>query len=237
VLVGATFERATVALMGGKRGGTNGTMEVCPDVINDSERLMLESKGGQFQSPFRLGVRQLKAYRDLRLDEARRGFNTQIVYCLWEYREKSLSVGLPVGSDLVRRVVNACERVYVLDINVLLALFELADDDATAPDTCAVRNYSSWKCSDGGDWYCLNVGHRWLRRIANTPCAVLRDLGLALDGYVHSWKRLSGLPFKFDGLPLCIRALDVVRLVRPVHWIEHPRAEQEYLDELSEAPF
>lgn len=236
-VVGSVFESATAQLLDGKRGSLNGHADICPDVLNDREGLLAESKATQTKHPFKISIDQIAGYAETRMDEARRGMHTRVMYCLWAYREKRLTRDEPTQGEIVRRVVDSCTGVHMLDLNLLVALRKLAENEGTAPEATAVRSYSSWKSGTGRDWYCLHIGHQWLRRITDEPGRVIEELGLEADGYTWRRERRTVGPLKIHDREFEIRDVDVISFVRPNGFQEHPDAEREYLAGLAEAPF
>lgn len=239
-MVGMTFEAATERLMGSDRRSTNGTADVCPDVIDEKRELWIESKATQRRSAFKVPIDQLEMYDQAQFDAAMWGKHYQVLYCMWTYTETRITkprdwspngtpdVRIPTKEELIRLVLGSATHIDVIDFSVLRRVRECCESFGTAPEpeSCRVRDYASWAgYQDGAPYHVLNVGHRFLERLRSETRSVLEDLGL--DPKEYRWKQHRALMSRvvINDMRFPMPDLGAFELVRPEGWVDHEGAE------------
>lgn len=245
-ITGHIFERLSECLLGGDRGITNGQVDVCPDAINDESKLLVESKACQRQHAFKVDINQMENYRTVMSEWWAEGLEYQTVYALWCYHAKSISVPTKIKhlgkrrhtkefrtyGEIIDLVIETTACVKVIDLRIMLRLVELADSWAK-PNTCSIKNYSSWKNNTGDPYWVLNVGHRWLRRFMEEPARMLKAMRLDPEQFVWKESTRAGDQIQIDGKIFEPPPVHVFECVSTMPWDYVGR----WHDEKDDAPF
>lgn len=191
VLVGLTFELLTEKITGGICRCVNGSTDLCPDVIDDRSATLIESKGSQTQHAFKVSIEQLKNYY-----KVTNKYN--VLYYLWSYNAKSITKKegrkFKTQRDIHLKVINTIDKLYILDIDVIYKLFKVNNIDY-----CSVKNYPSWKQSNGKDFHVLNIGHKFLQDFKENTNKYLTKLVLNPVSYDVSTYKIPKTTIILDG--------------------------------------
>lgn len=169
-------------MLGSVRVTTDSNADVNPDAVNEEKFFMVESKATAHHC-FRIPVQQLLNYRTVLDTWMAEGDEYKCLYAMWKYKAKKLSTAQngeqPTIKSIVTRVIESVERVYILDLTIMLRLYQLAESEWACPDTVSVRNYSSWRgYGENEPYHCMNVGHRWLNKLVDDPMRMLAAMRL-----------------------------------------------------------
>lgn len=229
--MGALFEGLTEVVLGSEGITTDGTTDVCPDAVNEEKFFIVESKATAHHC-FRIPVQQLLNYRTVLDEWMADGEEYKCLYALWKYKAKKLSTPVdgkvPTIRDIIVRVIESVERVYILDLTIMLRLYQLAESWA-CPDTVSVRNYSSWRgYGENEPYHCMNVGHRWLHKLIDDPMRMLAAMrlgnphcvtGKAGEGhYITQEHSRAGDQIIMDGKVFETPPVHVFELLDPSPW-------------------
>ena len=182
-LTGELFEALTGHVFRGtRRGTTNGAADHCPDLMDDQQRLVIESKGSNTRSQHKICPFQVERY-----DEMRRS-GWQAVYCLWSYTATGLRKNFETVGRITEAVVGSVVYCDILDVRIIAAIVAKAKAGALP----GVRWMPSWKKSEVGtrdECPIVCILQAFLKRLRAEPDRVLFDeLGLSDTEFTYSAK-------------------------------------------------
>lgn len=180
-LTGELFEALSGNIFrGATRGTTNGTMGHCPDLLDERERLAVESKGSNKRSQFKICPFQVERYMQMR----REGWRA--VYCLWTYGAMGLRKQYETVGRIAEAVVGSVLYCDILDASIVQAVCETVQHD----DLAGARWLKSWKKSEIGtraECPLVLLTQTFLRRLRAEPDKVLfAELGLDRQQFMYS---------------------------------------------------
>lgn len=224
-------------MLGSGRVTTDSNADVNPDAVNEEKFFLVESKATAHVC-FRVPVHQLLNYRSVLDTWMAEGAEYKCLYALWKYKAKNLSTKTnsvqPTVKDIIKRVIESVERVYILDITIMLRLYQLAES-WTCPKNISVRDYSSWNgygYEGRGTYHCLNVGNRWLHRFIDDPMRMLKAMRLGEDWIMAEHSR-AGDQISLDGEIFETPPIHVFECLSTMPW----GYEDRWQDESTDAPF
>jgi len=230
---GMVCEKLTVKVLGGHRSTVNSTVDVCPDAVNEEKRFYVESKACQTAHAFKVPVAQLQHYRRVRFDSYRFNDPFKVLYTLWAYSATRITGvsakhaknpgprNLRTLQEVIEKVIESIERVFVLDLTIMHCLLKRADRGKIK--YCSVKDYASWKGYQEENYHVLNVGHAFLKRLAFYPETVLLEFNLKPKEW--RWK-ITEREFEtivIDGMEFESPPFKCFELVRLEDWYEYPK--------------
>lgn len=200
-LTGEIFEALTDNTMQGVRRTTNGAADLCPDLLDERERVMVESKASNVRSQHKVHRYQIDQYAKARAQGWR------VWYALWSYGARNLRTQYQTMGRVVEAVTQSVQYCDVLDLAVIEALYTAA----SARRIPGARWLRNWSEAEARDQRCDNplllISQTFLRRLRATPDVVLfEELGLHQDafeysaqGHVRAACTYDGVHFKTNG--------------------------------------
>lgn len=194
-LTGEVFEALTSAAMQGERRTTNSTASLCPDLIDERARVMVESKAASGRTRFKIETYQVDQYLKAAADGWR------VVYALWSYHARRLRATYRTVGKIVEAITQSVTYCDLLDVRILKAICERAE--AGALPGVGWRRY--WNAAEaeelGGDWPFVNISRSFLERLRGDPDRVLfRELGLAASEFEYSAQGTLRAECTYDGV-------------------------------------
>lgn len=135
-LSGELFEALTATILQGERGTLDSTKEICPDLIDEGNKVAIESKGSNKRSGVKIHEDQLVRYERL----ASEGW--QVLYCLWLYGAEGLAKQFKTIGECVVGIVDSIELLTIMDVRMIRALVD--------SDLKGIQYYAEWS-------------HKWAR--------------------------------------------------------------------------
>jgi len=230
---GSVCEKLTVKILGGHRSTINSTADVCPDTVNEEKRIYVESKACQTAHAFKVPVAQLQHYRRVRFDSYRFNDPYGVLYALWAYSATRIT-GLSAKHaknpepknprtlrEVIEKVIESVERVFVLDLSLMYRLFRRADKERVK--YCSIKDYASWKGYHEPTYHVLNVGHKFLKGLYENTEGVLTEFGLRPEEWRWKATEREFETIVIDGVEFESPPFKCFELVRPEGWYEYPK--------------
>lgn len=195
-LTGSIFESMTEWIMvGGEEFTTNSQVECCPDVVNEDEMEMVESKASNISSQFKVTHHQINDYMQAREE------GWKVVYAFWMYGAKQLVKTYSTYHKIIKAVVGSVQYLDILDITIVDAIrrYEIDEnmvlrDNDTLPGVRTILNWGpKEKFEHGAPNPMTLLSKKFFAWLRGDPDTALKALGLKHKAYnYHGEGQLFG---------------------------------------------
>ena len=195
--VGEVFEGMTEHIvMSMDRGTLRSDVDVCPDLIDEEQKIIIEVKASRKKNGHKVHHHQVYNYQQMNDD------GWKVIYAFWTYNTPHLLKEYKNVRELIEGIVKGVMYLDLLDLSIVSKMIE-----QSGKRVC-LREVTNWSdraaAKEGGDDPITIVGSSFLERLRATPDTVLIDeLGMKEKSYsylaqgeINSALEYNGVKFK-----------------------------------------